>query len=116
MTTRGTIQLLLHTRCGDEPEPTLLPSCLYLYIIIVVVWIGLADTSYAATVLIQKAVPTEITLPTSQQIALPGLAPFSQDKNQRLFDAYKAKGPDYIPRTRHRHPDGTPNFINPLIF
>ena len=72
--------------------------------------------SYAATDLIQKAIPAEITLPASQQITLPGLAPLSQDENQRLFEAYKAKGPDYIPRTRHRHPDGTPTFINPLIF
>ena len=55
-------------------------------------------------------------MPASQQITLPGLAPLSQDENQRLFEAYKAKGPDYVPRTRHRHPDGTPNFINPLIF
>ena len=59
---------------------------------------------------------TEITLPTSQQITLPGLAPFSHDENKQLVKAYKAKGPDYIPRTRHRRPDGTPTFINPLIF
>ena len=116
MTTRDTIQLLLQTRRWDDPEPTAVSGRLYLYIIAVVVWIGLAGASDAATDLMQKAIPAETTLPTPQQITLPGLAPLSQDENQRLFEAYKAQGPDYIPRTRHRHPDGTPNFINPLIF
>ena len=116
MTTRDTIQLLLQTRRWDDPEPTAVSGRLYLYIIAVVVWIGLAGASCAATDLIQKAIPTETTLPAPQQITLPGLAPLSQVENQRLFEAYKAQGPDYIPRTRHRHPDGTPNFINPLIF
>ena len=116
MTTRGTIEFLLQTRRWDDPEPTPVPGRLYLYMMVVVVWIGLVGTSYAATDLIQKAITAEITLSASQQITLPGLAPLSQDENQRLFEAYKAKGPDYIPRTRHRYPDGTPNFINPLIF
>ena len=61
MTTRDTIQLLLQRR-WDDPEPTPVSDHLYLYIIAVVVWIGLAGASYAATDSIQKAIPAETTL------------------------------------------------------
>ena len=93
MTTRDTIQLLFQTRRWDDPEPTPVSGRLYLYIIAVVVWIGLAGASCAATDLIQKAIPAETTLPAPQQITLPGLAPLSQVENQRLFEAYKAPRP-----------------------
>jgi hypothetical protein len=33
----------------------------------------------------------------------------------RLEAALRAKGPGYVPRTRHRHPDGTPRYTNRLI-
>ena len=35
---------------------------------------------------------------------------------KELEAAFKSKGPDYRPRTRHLNPDGTPKFINKLIF
>jgi hypothetical protein len=34
---------------------------------------------------------------------------------QRLQTALIARGPDYEPRTRHLHPDGSPLYINRLI-
>lgn len=34
----------------------------------------------------------------------------------RLTDALAAKGKGYAPRTRHKNPDGSPKFINRLIF
>jgi hypothetical protein len=33
----------------------------------------------------------------------------------RLQQALRAKGPSYVPRTRHKQPDGTPKFTNRLI-
>ncbi|MBM4374877.1 MAG: thioredoxin domain-containing protein [Deltaproteobacteria bacterium] len=33
----------------------------------------------------------------------------------RLQAALQAKGPDYVPRTRHKNPDGTPRFTNRLL-
>jgi len=35
--------------------------------------------------------------------------------NARLQAALRAKGPSYLPRTRHKTPDGTPKFTNRLI-
>ena len=44
-------------------------------------------------------------------------APPSSDAalRARLEAAYRAKGPDYIPRTRHKNPDGTPRYTNRLL-
>jgi uncharacterized protein YyaL (SSP411 family) len=33
----------------------------------------------------------------------------------RLLAALAAKGPDYVPRTRHKNPDGSPRYTNRLI-
>ena len=52
----------------------------------------------------------------SERNALPGLDPFSEQLNTRLMGDYQAKGSDYKPRTHHLHPNGTPKFINRLIF
>src|ERR1700755_2969811 len=35
---------------------------------------------------------------------------------KRLQQALRAKGPSYVPRTRHKAADGAPKFINRLIF
>ena len=52
----------------------------------------------------------------SERSALPGLEPFPEQLNTRLMRDYQAKGSDYKPRTHHLHPNGTPKFINRLIF
>ena len=52
----------------------------------------------------------------SERNALPGLEPFPEQLNTRLIGDYQAKGSDYKPRTHHLHPNGTPKFINRLIF
>ena len=52
----------------------------------------------------------------SERSALPGLEPFPEQLNTRLMGDYQAKGSDYKPRTHHLHPNGTPKFINRLIF
>ena len=52
----------------------------------------------------------------SERSALPGLDPFPEQLNTQLMSNYQAKGSDYKPRTHHLHPNGTPKFINRLIF
>ena len=52
----------------------------------------------------------------SEHNALPGLEPFPEQLNTQLMSNYQAKGSDYKPRTHHLHPNGTPKFINRLIF
>jgi len=52
----------------------------------------------------------------SERNALPGLEPFPEQLNTQLMSNYQAKGSDYKPRTHHLHPNGTPKFINRLIF
>jgi hypothetical protein len=34
---------------------------------------------------------------------------------EKLLAALRAKGPEYVPRTRHKNPDGSPKYINRLI-
>ena len=45
----------------------------------------------------------------------PGSVPLSRDLAQRLWSAYQAKGPDYVPRTEHLRGDATPIYVNRLI-
>ena len=52
----------------------------------------------------------------SERSALPGLEPFPDQLGARLMQNYQAKGSDYKPRTHHLRPNGTPKFINRLIF
>ncbi len=46
---------------------------------------------------------------------LPEAAPLAPELVQRLVRAYETKGRDEAPRTAHRHPDGTPKYVNRLI-
>jgi hypothetical protein len=85
-------------------------------VVAIIVSIGLAGVSYAGTDLASKTDPMDETLPVSQRVIPPGLAPLSQKTIQNLVKAYEKKGAEYRPRTRHKHQDGTPIFINPLIF
>ena len=52
----------------------------------------------------------------SERTALPSLEPLPEQLDTKLMQDYQAKGPDYKPRTHHLHPNGTPKFINRLIF
>ena len=47
---------------------------------------------------------------------LPGADSFPTDLSSKLRQALDTKGPSYQPRTHHKHPDGSPKFINRLIF
>ena len=47
--------------------------------------------------------------------ALPGAEPFSAGLSQRLSAALESRGADYVPRTRHRDPQGKPRYTNRLI-
>ena len=46
---------------------------------------------------------------------LPGAPPFSAELQAELATALAAKGPAYVPRTRHRNDDGSPRYTNRLI-
>jgi uncharacterized protein len=45
----------------------------------------------------------------------PGAEPYPSELRERLWAAYEAKGPDYVPRTQILGPDGRPRFLNRLI-
>ncbi len=47
--------------------------------------------------------------------ALPGAPPHSAELRERLAAALAAEGPGYVPRSRHRHPDGSPVYTNRLL-
>ena len=49
-------------------------------------------------------------------MTLPGAEPYSPDTEAKLREALAAKGPAYTARTHHLEADGTPTFINSLIF
>ena len=49
-------------------------------------------------------------------MTLPGAQPFDEDLTKKLSRALAGKGASYRPRTEHLRPDGTPLFINRLIF
>jgi uncharacterized protein len=42
-------------------------------------------------------------------------AALSPELRAKLADALRAKGPGYVPNTRHRNPDGSPTYTNRLI-
>ncbi|MGR8933453.1 MAG: thioredoxin domain-containing protein [Gammaproteobacteria bacterium] len=48
-------------------------------------------------------------------MTLPGAEPFPESLQLRLTAAYRDKGSDYKPRTRHLHADGTPRYSNRLL-
>lgn len=48
--------------------------------------------------------------------ALPGLEAADRELTQRLESALRAKGSGYEPRTHHLHRDGSPKYVNRLIF
>ena len=50
-----------------------------------------------------------------ERLRLPGLEPFPEGLEARLWNAYQAKGPDYQPRTHHLDSKGVPLYINRLI-
>ncbi len=50
-----------------------------------------------------------------ERLRLPGLEPFPEGLEARLWKAYQAKGPDYQPRTHHLDSKGVPLYINRLI-
>ena len=47
--------------------------------------------------------------------ALPGFDSVDEALRSRLEAALRDKGPDYVPRTEHKGPDGGPEFTNRLI-
>jgi uncharacterized protein len=49
-------------------------------------------------------------------LALPGAEPFSPELSERMRSALADKGKSYEPRTEHKNADGSPKFINRLIF
>jgi uncharacterized protein YyaL (SSP411 family) len=49
-------------------------------------------------------------------LVLPGAEPFSAELSERMRAALAAKGEKYEPRTHHKKADGSPEFINRLIF
>ena len=50
-----------------------------------------------------------------KEATLPCALPFDEELRDRLGVAREAKGPDYRPRTRHLHPDGTARYTNRLL-
>ncbi len=46
---------------------------------------------------------------------LPGAPPLDSRRVEQLRSAWKVRGPDYKPRTRHVHPDGSPKYTNRLF-
>src|SRR5262249_25485763 len=48
-------------------------------------------------------------------VAPPGAPPYPPALARRLGTALAAKGTGYVPRTRHRPPDGTPLYSNRLL-
>ncbi|GIW41323.1 MAG: hypothetical protein KatS3mg076_1900 [Candidatus Binatia bacterium] len=46
---------------------------------------------------------------------LPGAEPFPPELEARLLAELRSKGPNYVPRTRHRNPDGSPRYTNRLL-
>jgi uncharacterized protein YyaL (SSP411 family) len=47
--------------------------------------------------------------------ALPAAEPFSKALREQLSAVLAARGPSYVPRTRHRHGDGSPIYSNRLL-
>ena len=48
-------------------------------------------------------------------LPLPGAEPFSATLSEQLASVRESLGPDYVPRSRHRDPDGRPLYTNRLI-
>ena len=48
-------------------------------------------------------------------LVLPGAAPFDANLATRLQAAWDARAPGYVARTRHRFPDGSPQYVNRLL-
>ena len=55
------------------------------------------------------------TVSSPVALPLPGAPPYPSDLLQRLEDARRAKGPGYVPRTRHLRPDGWAKYTNRLF-
>jgi uncharacterized protein YyaL (SSP411 family) len=47
--------------------------------------------------------------------SLPGAAAFSDHLREQLARELESRGPDYVPRSRNRHADGSPQFTNRLL-
>jgi hypothetical protein len=58
------------------------------------------------------AIPTFAVSPANH---LPGVEPLSVALQQRLEKTLKTRGKQYKPRTRHLHPDGSPQYTNRLL-
>ncbi len=54
--------------------------------------------------------------PPANPIQLPGAGPFDADLQQRLRQAWSAERSQSQPRTTHFNPDGSPKYINRLVF
>ena len=88
-----------------------------MYRFVVLVALSLAACSDCGhTVVKAEASPTppKPTAPSEPDPALPGVTGFAP-LMQRLEKALAARGPDYVPRTHHLHPDGSPKYTNRLI-
>ncbi len=60
---------------------------------------------------------TPVSSSPNQQFSIPpGAPPAPNALTHQLFKAYKSKGKKYKPRTHHLQKDGSPTFINRLIF
>jgi len=62
------------------------------------------------------AQPVTPAPPDGQATPSPTTAAPPESLQTRKLAALKAKGPKYVPRTHHKHPDGSPKHINRLIF
>ena len=59
--------------------------------------------------------PTEPTTGAAGDPRLPGVERVDEALQRRLDQALADQGPAYVPRTHHKHEDGTPRFTNRLI-
>lgn len=61
------------------------------------------------------ASPEAASSPDPVPPALPGAAAFAPQVRSALDQALAERGAGYVPRTRHRHPDGRPLYTNRLL-
>ncbi len=59
--------------------------------------------------------PVAVSALAERFLALPGAPPFDANLSARLRAAWDARATGYVPRTRHRLPDGSPQYVNRLL-
>ncbi|MFQ6672173.1 MAG: thioredoxin domain-containing protein, partial [Candidatus Tectimicrobiota bacterium] len=90
-------------------------SCWPLWLMLAVAWSLQGVPGYAQADIWHQS-PTWVEIRAAfERLRLPGLEPFPEQLEARLWKAYQAKGPDYQPRTPHRDAHGVPRYINRLI-